>query len=142
MMMDDDFKLLGGFALRQTDEQTFVIVESLSRLKINIWNFIYHSTSVDFVAGNSCWKLETFVFCERRQILCCRIFISGFSYKLWAVTGSEDKTKQAVSLFRSKFSFPFTIYSITTKIFLKLLAQRMQQLKKIKIDNVRKWHSS
>ena len=38
MMKDDDFKLLKGFALRRTDERTngrtFVIVESLSRLKI------------------------------------------------------------------------------------------------------------
>ena len=38
MMKDDDFKLLRGFADRQiderTNEQTFVIVESLSRLKI------------------------------------------------------------------------------------------------------------
>ena len=37
MMKDDDFKLLKGFALgrtnERTDEQTFVIVESLSRLK-------------------------------------------------------------------------------------------------------------
>ena len=37
MMKDDDFKLLRGFADRRTDgrtnEQTFVIVESLSRLK-------------------------------------------------------------------------------------------------------------
>ena len=33
MMKDDDFKLLRGFADVQTDEQTFVIVESLSRLK-------------------------------------------------------------------------------------------------------------
>ena len=37
MMKDDDFKLLKGFALRRTDERTngrtFVIVESLSRLK-------------------------------------------------------------------------------------------------------------
>ena len=33
MMKDDDFKLLRGFADRLTDEQTFVIVESLSRLK-------------------------------------------------------------------------------------------------------------
>ena len=33
MMKDDDFKLLRGFAGRQTDEQTFAIVESLSRLK-------------------------------------------------------------------------------------------------------------
>ena len=36
-MKDDDFQLLRGFADRQTDrrtnEQTFVIVESLSRLK-------------------------------------------------------------------------------------------------------------
>ena len=36
-MKDDDFKLLRGFADRQTDErtneQTFVNVESLSRLK-------------------------------------------------------------------------------------------------------------
>ena len=36
-MKHDDFKLLKGFALRRTDErtngQTFVIVESLSRLK-------------------------------------------------------------------------------------------------------------
>ena len=37
MMKDDDFKLLKGFALWQTNErtneQTFAIVESLSRLK-------------------------------------------------------------------------------------------------------------
>ena len=37
MMKDDDFKLLRGFDDRQTDRQTngrtFVIVESLSRLK-------------------------------------------------------------------------------------------------------------
>ena len=37
MMKDDDFKLLRGFADGQTDkwtnEQTFVIVELLSRLK-------------------------------------------------------------------------------------------------------------
>ena len=37
-MKNDDFKLLRGFedgrTNRQTDEQTFVIVESLSRLKI------------------------------------------------------------------------------------------------------------
>ena len=33
MMKDDDFKLLRGFADKLTDEQTFVIVESLSRLK-------------------------------------------------------------------------------------------------------------
>ena len=37
MMKDDDFKLLKGFADEQTDkwtnEQTFVIVESLLRLK-------------------------------------------------------------------------------------------------------------
>ena len=32
-MKDDDFKLLRGFDDGQTDEQTFVIVESLSRLK-------------------------------------------------------------------------------------------------------------
>ena len=35
MMKDEDFKLLRGFDYGQTDEQTFVIVESLSRLKIN-----------------------------------------------------------------------------------------------------------
>ena len=35
-MKNDEFKLLKGFADRQTDEQTFVIVKSLSRLKINI----------------------------------------------------------------------------------------------------------
>ena len=34
MMKDDDFKLFRGFDYGQTDEQTFVIVESLSRLKI------------------------------------------------------------------------------------------------------------
>ena len=33
MMKDDDFKLLRGFADRQTDGQTFAIVESLSQLK-------------------------------------------------------------------------------------------------------------
>ena len=32
-MKDDDFKLLRGFDYGRTDEQTFVIVESLSRLK-------------------------------------------------------------------------------------------------------------
>ena len=32
-MKDDDFKLLRGFADRQTNEQTFVIVGSLLRLK-------------------------------------------------------------------------------------------------------------
>ena len=41
MMKDDDLKLLKGFALgrtnERTDEQTFAIVESLSRLKINDW---------------------------------------------------------------------------------------------------------
>ena len=40
MMKDDDFKLLKGFADERIDglmvEQTFVIVESLSRLKIEI----------------------------------------------------------------------------------------------------------
>ena len=40
MKNDDDFKLLRGFADRQTDrrtnERTLVIVESLSRLKIAI----------------------------------------------------------------------------------------------------------
>ena len=34
MMKDDDFKLLWGFADWLTDEQTFVNVESLSRLKM------------------------------------------------------------------------------------------------------------
>ena len=44
-MKDDDFKLLRGFADgqmdKQTNEQTFVIVESLSRLKMeeNFENF-------------------------------------------------------------------------------------------------------
>ena len=33
MMKDDDFKLFRGFADGLTDEQTFVIVESLLRLK-------------------------------------------------------------------------------------------------------------
>ena len=41
MMKDDDFKLFKGFALRLTDkwtnERTFAIVESLSRLKIRGW---------------------------------------------------------------------------------------------------------
>ena len=32
-MKDDDFKLLRGFADGQTNGRTFVIVESLSRLK-------------------------------------------------------------------------------------------------------------
>ena len=39
MMKDDDFKLLRGFEDRQTNgrtnERTFVIVESLSKLKNN-----------------------------------------------------------------------------------------------------------
>ena len=34
-MKDDDFKLLRGFGDGRTDGQTFVIVESLSRLKTN-----------------------------------------------------------------------------------------------------------
>ena len=33
MMKDDDFKLFRRFADGQMDEQTFVIVESLSQLK-------------------------------------------------------------------------------------------------------------
>ena len=37
-MKDDDFKLLRGFDYRRTDEQTFVIVESLSWLKIPLFN--------------------------------------------------------------------------------------------------------
>jgi len=36
MMKDDDFKLFRGFEDRQTDRQTLVIVESLSRLKMTI----------------------------------------------------------------------------------------------------------
>ena len=36
MMKDDDFKLFRGFDYEQTDEQTFVIVESLLRLKIYV----------------------------------------------------------------------------------------------------------
>ena len=35
MMKHDDFKLLRGFDNRQTDGQTFVNVESLSRLKMD-----------------------------------------------------------------------------------------------------------
>ena len=35
-MKDDDFKLLRGFDNGQTNEQTFVIVESLLRLKTKI----------------------------------------------------------------------------------------------------------
>ena len=35
-MKDDDFKLLMGFADGRTNEQTYVIVESLSRLKIKL----------------------------------------------------------------------------------------------------------
>ena len=38
MMKDDDLKLLRGFADRRTDEQTFVIVESLSRLIKKVYN--------------------------------------------------------------------------------------------------------
>ena len=38
MMKDDDFKLLRGFADTLTDEQTFVIVESLLRLKSQIFH--------------------------------------------------------------------------------------------------------
>ena len=46
MMTDDDFKLLKGFALGQTNRQIFAIVESLSCLKIlklsmNIWKMRY-----------------------------------------------------------------------------------------------------
>ena len=36
MIQDDDFKLLRGFDNGQTNEQTFVIVESLLRLKTKI----------------------------------------------------------------------------------------------------------
>ena len=35
-MKDDDFKLLRGFADKQTNRQTFVNVELLSRLKIQV----------------------------------------------------------------------------------------------------------
>ena len=34
MIKDDDFKLLRGFADRQTNEQTFVIVESLKKTMV------------------------------------------------------------------------------------------------------------
>ena len=48
MMKDDDFKLLRGFDYRQTDEQTFVIVESLSRLK-NFFHMLKISIFVYFL---------------------------------------------------------------------------------------------
>ena len=38
MMKDDVFKLLKGFADKQTDKRTFVNVESLLRLKIKVQN--------------------------------------------------------------------------------------------------------
>ena len=38
MMKDDDFKLLRGFGDKQTDRQTFVIVESLLQLKLKFAN--------------------------------------------------------------------------------------------------------
>ena len=47
MMKDDDFKLLRGFADRLTDERTFVIVESLSRLKIK-----FLRTNLNFTGFN------------------------------------------------------------------------------------------
>ena len=48
-MKDDDFKLLRGFADERTDGQTFVIVESLSRLKMQYvisCTFIVKSTII------------------------------------------------------------------------------------------------
>ena len=42
-MKNDDFKLLKGFGDGRTDEQTFVIVESLSRLKIAQKETLVHS---------------------------------------------------------------------------------------------------
>ena len=41
-----DFKLFEGFALWQTNEQTFVIVESLSRLKIYTLH-LSHAKSIE-----------------------------------------------------------------------------------------------
>ena len=45
MLKDDDFKVLRGFADGQTNErtneQTFVIVESLSRLKIKMKIYLF-----------------------------------------------------------------------------------------------------
>ena len=58
-MKDDDFKLLRGFDNGRTNEQTFVIVESLLRLKIKIltmlknvviqpfWQTIIYDTNSD-----------------------------------------------------------------------------------------------
>ena len=45
-MKDDDIKLLRGFDNRQTDGQTFVNVESLSRLKMD-------EVALSFIKKNS-----------------------------------------------------------------------------------------
>ena len=58
MMKDDDFKLFRGFADERSDErtngQTFVIVESLSRLKIKVSQLLK--------GGGSRPKFTTFFF--------------------------------------------------------------------------------
>ena len=63
MMKDDDFKMLKGFALRLTDgrtnEQTFAIVESLSRLK-NLINAETLSNIQYFV----CMRFPKLAFCD------------------------------------------------------------------------------
>ena len=50
MMKDDDFKLLKGFALRRTDERTngrtFAIVESLLRLKNELFDIRINSLNL------------------------------------------------------------------------------------------------
>ena len=50
-MKDDDFKLLRGFDNRRTDEQTFVIVESLSRLKNGVFT-TFRGRGQDFFFSN------------------------------------------------------------------------------------------
>ena len=58
MMKDDDFKLLRGFGDGRTNEQTFVIVESLSQLKTLSFTITLHLAISDILVQ----KLKLFVF--------------------------------------------------------------------------------
>ena len=55
-MKDDDFKLLRGFADGRTNEQTFVIVESLSRLK-NMGTRKENSTKLEIIFCLKCIRI-------------------------------------------------------------------------------------
>ena len=67
MMQDDDFKLLRGFADKRMYGQTFVIVESLSRLKI-IWLMV----KMHYVL----WQMQGSVLIET--------FVEGWQHK-WSL---------------------------------------------------------